>query len=208
MVNPFRTPIDRGEIRTGEELKSLYRREARKCHPDLRSPGGGERDFIELTRFYEEAREYLRTGKAPPDPPDRSGEFYRYWQALLDEEQPHARTRETRERREGLRRLMGESFRLWQPGNVALYERGMAEFDRIGERRAPNDLAHLRRPLLYDEVAPLIYDLCRYRLSGNPREERLLCRMEGTVLARLGEEGWDSLAALLSLLLNGAPRGE
>jgi len=207
--NPFLEMIGAGKITSLSALKGLYRTAARRTHPD-RNPDG-EGAFILLTAQYEEALAYLEgpcegREKGPAKQPDHRRDFFYYWLEWENLMLPENRSARNRERLERLPVLMKASFLSWQYDREGIFLGAMEEYQRILQEKTPNDLAHLRQPLLRERLKPLVYDLCRIGL--NEREDNLSHvkrtlekRIAPPLLERLNDEKYHQLYEFLTLIM-------
>jgi hypothetical protein len=208
-ANPFLEMIGAGKILSVPSLKGFYRAAARETHPD-RNPGG-EGAFILLTAQYEEALAYLegREGQqfaGSQTEPDHGKDFFYYWLEWENLMMPVNLTARNRARLERLPVLMESSFHSWMPGSGEIFQVAMEEYQRIREEKTPNDLAHLRQPLLRERLRPLVYDICRIGLgdrtvSRTHVRRTLEKRVAPPLLKRLQEEGYAGLFEFFLLII-------
>ena len=209
--NLFADRIRRGEIRNEGELKSLYRSAAKKLHPDGGGDPGDDNAFIRLTAQYKEAlccfsvrKDRAEHGTMPPfENRDPRKDFFTCWFEWENLDLPFNRTKSNRQRKERLAALMARAFLEWRPDRGGLYKSAFGELALIKGEKPPNDLAHLRQPLLADRLRPFSYDLARYELTGRPLYKLQIDRLAPDILGQVKKRGYASLYAFLRELVAG-----
>ncbi len=85
-MNVFEKPVADGVVLTRSDLKRLFRRYARKLHPDATGEAGSNAAFVKLRADYEAALGMLAAPKGAPEPvePPTRDELYSDFFALVN----------------------------------------------------------------------------------------------------------------------------
>lgn len=127
MRNPFVRLIAEERIRTLADLKATYHTLVMKTHPDAVGSDRLQKEFIELSDYYEEARSYITqvAKEASPDSLNVQNhrlEFYRQLHLIESLAMPYAyHAKENKSRLGSARELAIGEMSAWKPDVVDLF---------------------------------------------------------------------------------------
>lgn len=193
-MNAFVALVETGELTSLDDLRSFYKTELKRLHPDLRGPAAPQVDFDRLKRDYAEALRLLTDRLSPEDetPPAAFDK-----EALLDE----------------CRELVARGF----PVNIqaatknrayaASIRRVSKAFDDLYDDgdffpRANREARALKRfhPKLHWYVLQIFWNLGDWRVTGYDYYRRVFVRHLEFIRETLEDEGYLTLLLMLEYL--------
>ena len=203
--------IDRGKIRTLEELKSAYRTLLMKTHPDAAGSDVYLEDYLLLGNHYREASSFLagraRTGDGGPPTPCANYRlaFFQHLHIVESLEVPYAfHPEEYTEKVVLARKAALEAMTNWNRDWVELYERADGEYARI---KAEKPMGPYLKHALALNIRPLVHNLVAYHLTGRDVYLKQARQNLSGIMHRLRESECEALREFLSILLEDMKKG-
>src|SRR4030042_526834 len=203
MENIFIKLIKEGTIRNLDELKNAFRKIAKKTHPDTVGSDELVEKFIQFKVFFDEAKEFLKSKSLIPEGSDVYAVndyrllFFQSMQKLDTLELPHNKNKRTEENIKTTRESMALYFKKWKVEYYELFESADFEYDIIKMEKPNNDIANLRKPLLYMNLMPVFFNLCNYHITGLEFYKKQLKRNLDPIIKRLEEKKFFELKEFL-----------
>lgn len=214
MENIFISLIQNNKIHDQDELKSAFRIIAKQTHPDTVGSDRHVQKFLRIKDFYEDAKRYLKTETAEPHAPPLSvEENYRF---LFFRELYRINTLELSNKKNsthGEERIascyekMKMHFKHWKKADYTLFIDAYDEYRVIRSQKHKNDLANLRKPSLYKNLRPLLFNMSYYHITGSIFYFKQLKRNLDAILLRLEQNQFFALKRFLSLLIEDSEKG-
>ncbi|MBI4976718.1 MAG: hypothetical protein HZC28_04510 [Spirochaetes bacterium] len=207
MENIFTPLIDSGRITDIAGLKKAYRRIALKTHPDRAGSDRYVEDFIRLKDSFREAEEYLQqkhekpaaVSKIEPEP-DHRFLFYVALKKIDALESPYYLDKDMLEAE--LAEANADALRhfaAWK-GRTDLFEKAMREYGQLKTEKRQNTLAQLRKPLLYQNIKPVLFNIIYYHITASGYYRMQTKRIIAPVLRLLEQREMHALKEYMELL--------
>ncbi|MBN2544254.1 MAG: hypothetical protein JXB50_00565 [Spirochaetes bacterium] len=213
MENIFIKLIKDGTIGSLGELKDVFRKIAKKTHPDAVGSDELVEKFIEFKAFFDEARQFLKSNSLvfEEDQTYSVNEcrlmFFHSLRKLDTLELPHNKNKKTSEDIKAEKEEMALYFKKWDEKHFELFENADFEYDLIKMEKPKNDLTNLRKPSLYMNLRPVFFNLCNYHITGLEFYKKHLMRNLDPIIKRLEEKKFFTLKNFLLFLIEDMEKG-
>jgi curved DNA-binding protein CbpA len=214
MDNLFITLINNKKINNLEELKQTYRKLAKKTHPDLVGSDKYLKKFIQITNFFEEAKQYLESNINLSNSKTKDSqknyrllfyiELYRLntleLMSLIDKYAYNKKIKETY-----LKIL--SYFREWKTDCYNLFLTAGKEYLKIKFEKQKNNLENLRKPTTYKILRPAFFNLSYYNVTGIEFYKKQFTRSINSIEIKLEEYNFSSLNKIINILIEDLKNG-
>ena len=95
----------------------------------------------------------------------------------------------------------------WKKDYYELYLSANLEYTKIKKERPKNNLANLRKPLIYMNLIPVFFNLCNYHITGLEFYQKQIKRNLNMIVKRLEENHYFTLKKYLLLLIEDMKNG-
>jgi|GEM_PF-2202039 len=214
MDNIFIKLIQNKKINTLEELKKAYRKFAKKTHPDIVGSDQFVEKFIKFKDYFEEAKHYLQSNISFFDENNltiKNNYRFLFFQELskLDTlEMPHNKSNKIIEEKiKSYNEAISILFKKWEKDYYNLFKSANLEYNLIKKEKPKNNLANLRKPSLYFNLKPVIFNICNYHITGLQFYQKQSKRSLDTIIKRLEENNFFSLKKYLLFLIKDMDNG-
>jgi curved DNA-binding protein CbpA len=213
MINIFIELINSGKITSLEGLKKVFRKLAKKTHPDSVGSNLLAEKFIKLKNDFEEAKRILNF-KTSADKESKvdAVENFRYL-FFLDLQELYMlessffwEKKYSQEKLILINKSVFDHFKEWKKDLIPLHVSAFKEYDIIRNEKHKNIISNLRKPSIYMNLRPVFFNLFKYHITGLLFYKKQL-RNFMKVMTRLEENNFIELKKYLMTLIQDMENG-
>lgn len=214
MENIFINLINKRKIKNANDLKKVFRKIAKKTHPDIVGSDEYVKKFIQFRKNFEEAKHYLQLIHDTPEKNETNIEknfrflFFKELEKLDSLEIAH-KTKYTKiEKKINItKESMTNYFKKWREDYFELFLTANNEYQQIKDQKPKYNLANLRKPSLYKNLRPVFFNLSNYHLTGIDFYKKQLKRNLSSIIDRLEENNFFALKKFMLFLIDDMENG-
>ncbi len=215
MENIFINLMNEGKIRSLDDLKSVFRKIAKKTHPDAAGSDTLVRKFIVFRKQYEDACRHIISGEHGEWKKQKAfGNNYRYMffreMLSLYYLETSFQTSKTAQADIKIKSVMDAAYsnlRKWNAELAALYLHALPDYEKIKTEKYKNIISNLRKPQVFFNLRPVIFNLVNYHITGISFYKKQIRQNLNAVIKRLDENGYTAYREYLIGLINDMDNG-
>jgi hypothetical protein len=211
MENPLIQLIDKGRIRSLEELKATYHKLVMKTHPDAVGSDKLVDKYLEFSSHYEDAKRYLSSVSNASasvevgSTLDYRLDYFKQLHVIESLEMPYAyHPEENIQRIQAAKAQAIQSLTVWKPTLLDLYRNADREYVAI-KREKPRG-PYLKYALALN-VRPILHNIIAFHLTGQNLYAKQAKQNLTAILHIVRERGYPALHDFILALLEDVKDG-